>query len=168
MLTLTSPRWADLNHAYGPAGDIPDLLVRAAVEPRPGHHPESAWFALWSALCHEGDVYTASYAAVPHLVPLVAAQLAARRYDALLLAASIELARFEGTGPALPGDLAEAYKAAVGRGRDLVAGTQPWDADSQVAIEGSAAAFRGDAAAARAIFDADLEEEADDDLAGPA
>ena len=25
---------------------------------------------LWSSLCHEGDVYTASYAAVPHIVQM--------------------------------------------------------------------------------------------------
>ena len=100
------------------------------------------------------------------------AQLAARRYDALLLVGSIELARLEGTGPALPPDLADAYGAAVAGARELAAQAQPWDGDARMAIEGSAAALRGDVASARAIFDADPDESdaagERDDPAGPA
>jgi hypothetical protein len=31
------------------------------------------WFTLWSALAHQGDVYPASFAAVPHVVRALAA-----------------------------------------------------------------------------------------------
>ncbi|HEX3912895.1 MAG TPA: hypothetical protein VHW71_05265 [Steroidobacteraceae bacterium] len=70
MLPLDSPQWAELSHAYGAAGDIPQLLKqltnfrRATVDKEP-------WFSLWSALAHQGDVYSASFAAVPHVVAAI-------------------------------------------------------------------------------------------------
>jgi hypothetical protein len=92
--------WRDLRHAYGPATDVPELLARARTDTRRGHTPDSAWFSLWSALYHQGDTYSASYAAVPYLVGL--AELPAYRgnYDPLLLVSSIEASRLEGRGPA--------------------------------------------------------------------
>jgi hypothetical protein len=74
MLDLHSARWHDLEHAYGSAGDIPDLLRQlptAAVRSPDGER--EPWFTLWSALCHQGDVYPASFAAFPHII--AAAQL---------------------------------------------------------------------------------------------
>jgi hypothetical protein len=93
-----------LSHASGPAKDIPSLLTRAAHDVRPGYQQDSTWFDLWSALCHQDDIYTASYAAVPHLIALAAGHLQRRNYDPLLLSASIELARLEGRGPEIPSD----------------------------------------------------------------
>src|SRR6267154_82799 len=65
MLALSDSRWSSYTHAYGPAEDIPALLSRARDDSEPGNKPGTAWFDLWSALCHQGDTYTASYAAVP-------------------------------------------------------------------------------------------------------
>jgi hypothetical protein len=161
LLPLNDPGWNALAHAYGSASDIPMLLARAATDPRPGHHPESSWFDLWSALCHQGDVYSASYAAVPHLIAMVPGALAARSYEPLLLAASIEQARLEGTGPEMPSELRPAYQAAVVRGRELAAATvdKAWSSDARTALTGSLAALSGDLDGARAIFEADLESE---------
>ena len=161
MLPLGDPRWAQLQHAYGPASDLPALLTRAATDPRPGHHRESAWFDLWSALCHQGDAYSASLAAVPHLVALAPEALRRNSYDPLLLAASIEQARLEGRAPDVPEELAEAYTAAIQTGRALAQGTLPqaWNEDARVALAGSLAVFQGDLAGARAVFEADLESE---------
>jgi hypothetical protein len=160
MLELDDPRWATLSHAYGHAADIPTLIARAGEDTRPGNQSGSTWFDLWSALCHQGDTYTASYAAVPHLVVLAPGHLKRKRYDPLLLTACIELARLEGHGPAIPPELASAYHASIVQAGSLAQThlTTAWDADSQAAIAASAAALRGDVAGARAILDADLNE----------
>ena len=160
MLPLSSPRWTELAHAYGNATDIPELLERAPTETRSGGQPQSAWFDLWSALCHQGDAYTASYAAAPHLVTMARDWSVRRQFEPLLLVASIEQARLEGRGPPVPPDLAAPYTDALAEARRLAQAAllQAWDDDSRTAFAGSLAALSGDAAGARAIFDADLED----------
>ncbi|MGI5346902.1 hypothetical protein ACQEU8_01755 [Streptomyces sp. CA-250714] len=60
--------WAALEHAYGPAEDVPGLL-RAAGSVDPGVRDE-ALDELFSALCHQGSVYSATAAAVPFIARL--------------------------------------------------------------------------------------------------
>jgi hypothetical protein len=60
-------RWSNLQHAYGSASDVPGLLRRLEVLPASSGTDEP-WFSLWSSLAHQGDVYSASFAAVPHVV----------------------------------------------------------------------------------------------------
>ena len=67
MLSLDSERWRDLRHAYGAAEDIPELLKQLESHPDDGDDAEP-WFSLWSALAHQGDVFQASFAAIPHVV----------------------------------------------------------------------------------------------------
>jgi hypothetical protein len=67
LLSLDSPRWSELKHAYGQASDTPALLRRLANVPDSADDKEP-WFSLWSSLAHQGDVYSASFAAVPHVV----------------------------------------------------------------------------------------------------
>ena len=159
MLALSDPRWSSFTHAYGPAENIPALLARARDDPGPSHEPGTAWFDLWSALCHQGDTYTASYAAVPHLVQFAPDHLKRRRYDPLLLTACIELARLEGRGPPIPPALTAAYREAIHRARELAEASflSAWNADADAAIRASAAALSGDIAGARTILDADLD-----------
>ena len=161
MLDLDDPLWATLTHAYGRATDIPPLLAKAGEDSSPGHEPGSTWFDLWSALCHQGDTYTASYAAVPHLIALAPSHLKRKRYDPLFLAACIELARLEGRGPTIPSQLAASYTEALARGLVLAQThvASAWDEDSEAALRASAAALGGDATGARATLDADLEED---------
>ena len=156
MLPFSSARWRQLHQAFGTAKDIPGLLAHAPVERRPSHRPDTIWFELWSALCRQGAAYSASYAAVPHLVRIAKLPAFRFRYDPLLLIASIELARLERHGPVIPEDLAADYAAAVGEAKDLAqaAVAHAWDEDSWIAFAGSAAVLRGDVARARAIFDA--------------
>ncbi|MFB8200545.1 hypothetical protein [Kitasatospora purpeofusca] len=59
--------WSQLSHAYGSAEDIPALLDRIEADPSDEH-----WSALWSALCHQGSVYSASFAALPRLTAIAA------------------------------------------------------------------------------------------------
>jgi hypothetical protein len=75
--------WASLRHAYGSAEDLPELLAALAS----GRGP--ALDALYTRICHQGRVYSASFAALP-----VLAQIAARlgppdRIPSLRLAAAI-------------------------------------------------------------------------------
>ena len=63
MLALESPRWSQLRHAYGSAADTPELLRRVLNDPE-----EDDWDDLFGTLTHQGDVSTAAYAAVPHIV----------------------------------------------------------------------------------------------------
>jgi hypothetical protein len=151
-----APQWHTLQHAYGLASDIPELLGRAKTDHRPGHESNTTWFKLWSALCHQGDAYSASYAAVPVLVRLAEAPDYRSQYDPLLLAACIELARLEGTGPDLPNELVVSYRAALKRGLELATEAlenQALDHDSIRAYRGCVAAFHGQSLAARNILD---------------
>lgn len=60
--------WQALRDAYGSAELVGSLLDRGDTDER------TVWEELWSRLCHQGTVYTASYAALPRL-----AELATRR-----------------------------------------------------------------------------------------
>ncbi|MFG3000803.1 hypothetical protein [Streptomyces sp. NPDC048340] len=62
-MDLRMTDWSQLGHAYGSAEGIPALLDRIASEPN-----AELWNDLWSALCHQGSVYSASFAALPWLV----------------------------------------------------------------------------------------------------
>ncbi|QND47158.1 hypothetical protein HB780_15660 [Rhizobium lusitanum] len=71
MLELDDPQWRELQHAYGNASNIPALLraLASSTGLKKGYTDEP-WFTLWSSLCHQGDAYTASYAAIPHVVQI--------------------------------------------------------------------------------------------------
>jgi hypothetical protein len=154
MLAFSSARWRQLDQAHGSARDIPGLLAHAPVERRPSHRADTIWFALWASLYNRGATYSASYAAVPHLVRIARLPAFKYRSDPLLLIASIELARLEQRGPAIPEDLIADYRQAIAEARELAEATveHAWDEESWAAFAGSAAALRGEAARARAIF----------------
>jgi len=60
MLELDSDRWSQLNHAYGPATDIPSWLVALAKG-------SSDLSEAWGSLCHQHSVYPATFAAAPYI-----------------------------------------------------------------------------------------------------
>ena len=68
MIDLTPLSWARLSHAYGSAEDIPHYLEMIYKNPCCDDSESGAWQHLWSCLCHQGDIYSASIAAVPHIV----------------------------------------------------------------------------------------------------
>jgi hypothetical protein len=76
--------WSRLRHAYGTAEDLPALLDAAGAHPRA---PE--WDDLWSRVCHQGTVYTASYAALPALTAIARGRPPADRSMPLVLAGAI-------------------------------------------------------------------------------
>jgi hypothetical protein len=48
MLSLESPRWKELKHAYGVASDTPTLLQQLDTLPDASGQSEP-WFTLWSS-----------------------------------------------------------------------------------------------------------------------
>lgn len=71
MLDLKSSRWQELVHAYGSATDMPALLLQLRELPESKGNAEP-WFSIWSSLAHQGDIYSASFAAVPHVISALA------------------------------------------------------------------------------------------------
>jgi len=61
MLALDNPRWKELRQAHGSAKSTPKLLNELFED-------SSKWDDIWGSLCHQGDIYSGTYAAVPHLV----------------------------------------------------------------------------------------------------
>jgi len=122
MLGLDDQKWTVLTHAYGSAGDIPDLLRALTLSPERASGDESEpWFTLWSSLCHQDDIYDASYAALPHIVEIACQTSGPIDFSFFQLPAAIEISRYNGRGPAVPPDLAEAYHAGVANLMDAVA-----------------------------------------------
>ena len=129
MLALDDPRWADLDHAYGKAADIPALLRQLASSPRPCDSRDEPWFSLWSSLCHQSDVYTASYAAVSHVVQIALTEPGPIDFSFFLFPARVEIDRLGGRGPEIPPFLLEAYQAALAHLMDCarVHSDEAWD-----------------------------------------
>jgi hypothetical protein len=160
MVPLDSPDWSRLTHAYGAASDIPALLHQIAADPRPNTRPGGEpWFSLWSALCHQGDVYGASYAAQPHLVQIALAAAGPIDSSFFHLPACIEVSRARGRGPEIAPELRHAYFAAL-HDLHLCAlrqAEQPWDFGMAICIAAALAAAKGqiDLAAALSVMGED-------------
>jgi hypothetical protein len=159
MLGLGSPRWSELHDVYGAATAIPRHLEATATDTRAGHVAGSAWFALWSALCHQDDIAEASYAALPHLIARAAMLPSRDRVEPLHLAAAIESVRLDGRGPEIPDDLAAAYVDALAVGRRVAEASvvEAWNATSRRVFMGSVAAFSGNLEGALAELDPEEE-----------
>lgn len=104
--------WASLRHAYGSAEDIPALLAAAEQS---GDDFGARWNDLWSCLCHQGTVYTASFAALPLLAEMSARRAPTGHDPALHLAAAI-VASDDGPSEAVA--LKESHSSTLTRMRD--------------------------------------------------
>jgi len=78
--------WADLQDAYGSAERTPDLIAAAVAS---GQEFGAEWDEVWGRLCHQGTVYSASYAAIPLLAEAVRKREPAGYLASLHLAAAI-------------------------------------------------------------------------------
>lgn len=61
--------WASMEHAYGPADDVPELL-RGLASADPSER-EAALDGMYGAVHHQGDVYACTLACIPFLFELV-------------------------------------------------------------------------------------------------
>lgn len=156
MLPLDDPRWHELEHAFGSASDIPELLedlasisdssVRAKI-----------WEKLWTALCHQDDVFTASYAAVPHILHIAVETREPADWGLFGLPAAIEIGRLRGTGPAIPAFLRPDYERALSDAGRIIGlhWHGSWDRILLRAAFALAAAAKGDVELAEALTDLD-------------
>ena len=109
---------------------MPRLIEQVRRDPtQQPNHPEGPWVDLWSSLCHQGDVYEASYAALPHLVDIACSAEGSIDFSFFLLPACIEVARENKHGPMIPEYLDSAYFLAITRLGEAVAlhRNDPWD-----------------------------------------
>jgi hypothetical protein len=153
VLELDDPGWSNLSHAYGNAAeiqsaprtwsrdsgfgndhdtlDIPSLLKQLesgdwirtiGVEAEP-------WGSLWSALCHQGEVYSASYAAVPHIVRIGLSEEGILDWQFFGLPTCIEIGRADGRGPSIPETLTDSYFKALRQLHEMAykIADQNWD-----------------------------------------
>jgi hypothetical protein len=159
MLSLDSPDWAKLQHAYGNAADIPDLLRQLATLPSSEGNAEP-WFSLWSALAHQGDIYSASFAAVPHVVRFLATAPAEASFDYFQFPTWVEICR-QRHKLTVPDDLSNDYFDALKMLGRLVcaASVREWDSDFLLCALAAMAVSKGFALVAEAV------QELDDDTA---
>ena len=115
MLALESSRWSELQHACGAASGLPSLLRDLASLPPDEGQEAEPYFSLWSSLCHQSDAYTASFAAVPHIVSIMEAAPLRTPWTLFLLISCIEIARSKGKAPEVPDDLKADYFDALSR-----------------------------------------------------
>ena len=127
MLSLDSPKWSELVHAYGAATNIPELLRE--LEQMPPYEGENEpWYSMWSALAHQGDVYSASFAAVPHVVRILAQAPDKADFSYFQFPAWVEICR-QKKSVAIPDELQADYFAALRQLPELAAraADREWD-----------------------------------------
>jgi len=155
MIELDSDRWHEFMHAYGQADDTPELLRQASHLPESIDWQSEPYYSLWSQLCHQGDVYTASYAAVPHIVSFCRSNLSGVSQTLPQLAVCIEISRLTGRGPEIPVDIKEAYFEALAGLPKLIASMHAEKPSEGLTLIGSAsfAINFGDGVLAKAFLE---------------
>ena len=156
MISLRDSRWRELRHAYGEASDIPPLLQAIAEDPSTSSPSEGPWFRLWSALCHQGDVYPASFAAVPHIVEILASIPQYACFDFFLFPASVEVARNR-SRTAVPLDLEASYRESLAQFPKIAtaASQRDWTGPLGRSILAAIAASKGQFSTAELLLEID-------------
>jgi hypothetical protein len=117
---LSAADWSAVEHAHGPATDVPALL-RAAVSDDPDHR-DFAWQLLFETVWHQGTVYPASAAVVPFLYQLLEADgVPDRSSAAQLLAAIADGHSYLACHATTPQSVAIHERIAAGNGSTLAA-----------------------------------------------
>ena len=116
MLDLDDPRWSALSHAYGAASDLPAAL-RALRRGDDRADQGILHDLLWGRLCHQGTVYTATYAALPHVVAIGAQRPAGEQLHFWMFAGAV--ARSQDAAD-VPADLREDVEQSVRKAHELV------------------------------------------------
>lgn len=153
MLSLDSPRWSELRHAYGAASDTPSLLRQLVTLPS-GRRSAEPWFSIWSSLAHQGDVYSASFAAVPHVVAALETAPAKADFCYFQFPAWVEVCRSRTQEP-IPSDLEPSYREALARLPKLVAeaATEAWTPELLSCALAAIAAAKGYPSVAEAALE---------------
>jgi hypothetical protein len=153
MLSLESPRWKELKHAYGVASDTPTLLRQLGTLPDASGQSEP-WFTLWSSLAHQGDVFSASFAAVPHVIHALSGNPLAASATYFHFPAWVEICR-QRLGMAVPEELQGPYFNALSQLPALAAAAsaRPWDSEMLSCVLAAVAVAKGDSHVAEAVLE---------------
>jgi hypothetical protein len=153
VLDLNNRRWSELEHAYGAAEDIPPLLARLDAYPSDEGENEP-WFSLWSTLAHQGDVYPASFAAVPHVISALAGRANSAVASYFQFPAWVEICRVK-AGIEVPEDLAADYFASLATLPTLAVDMQKyeWDEGFAACVTAAIAVSKGQTKLAEAILE---------------
>jgi uncharacterized Zn-finger protein len=111
IVSLDSPRWKTLRHAYGAAGDVPDLIRAVEAEKVPDYRDGGTWFEVYSSLYHQHSTYSATYAALPHIVGIANAGTLRQRIAVMCLVGDIQVHGH--ADETIPSDLIPAFESAV-------------------------------------------------------
>ena len=152
MISLDSPQWKNLKHAYGSAADIPALLKQLDTYQHSDAIRAEPWFSIWSALAHQGDVYSASFAAVPHIVQILASAPTEAPYQFFQFPTWVEICR-QRRCLAVQEDLASDYFQALDMLASLVcaASKREWSSDFLRVALSALAVSKGFALVAEAV-----------------
>ena len=152
MLELSNPRWGELCDAYGSATKIPELLRQLSALPSDNGSSEP-WFSLWSSLAHQGDVYSASFAVVPHVIEAIVSSPEGVTDVYFHFPAWIEICRHKNSVD-VPDELAGAYFDALKRVPALVASAAKtqWSAAFTACALSATAAAQGQHELAEALL----------------
>ncbi len=153
MISLNDPRWSELQHAYGAAANIPELLKQLTDLPS-SEEDKEPWFSIWSALAHQGDVYSASFAAVPHVIDALASAPLRADSSYFQFPAWVEVCRVK-NGVSVPEDIAPTYFESLSRLPALVAAaaSRKWDEGFLRCALSAVAAAKGQPAVAAAVLE---------------
>jgi hypothetical protein len=112
------------------------------------------WFTLWSSLAHQGDVYAASFAAVPHVIKALASAPARADASYFQFPAWVEVCRAK-NGTEVPDDLRDSYFSSLARLPSLVASAaeRQWEPAFLACALAAVAAAKGQPAIAEATLE---------------
>jgi hypothetical protein len=84
---INAINWENYEDAYGQAQEIPHLLTNLIK------NEDKSWFDIWSHLCHQGTVYSATFIAMPFIVDLFEKTImqSKNKFDFYLFPASVEI-----------------------------------------------------------------------------
>ena len=104
-------------------------------------------------------MYTASYAAVPHIVSAIESHPVRATMDYFQLPACIEIARRNGKGPAIPADLVGSYQLALSKIPTLASAALQTERtqDECAVIAAAIVAAKGYVSLAEAMMELDTE-----------
>lgn len=152
MIELDDVQWDKLTHAYGKATDIPELIKALENHPESTSHQSEPYYSLWSALCHQGDSYSASIVALPYLVQYCENAPNKAHWSIAQLFVCIEISRLEGRCSDDISD--ELYKKAVKKFVAVIDEMKNANPNENIDLIGKAAAFayKGNWEQADAVF----------------
>jgi len=153
LISLDDPLWSKLEHAYGSAANIPALLIQLEDVPSSIGDNEP-WFSLWSALAHQGDVYSASFAAVPYVINALASAPLSADFTYFQFPAWVEICR-QKNNVTVPLNLAPAYFESLSRIPALIAAAseREWDVTFLQCALSALAASNGEVSIAEAALE---------------